>query len=70
MIAYLYESLAATDQLDDECWQKYLAYEPPEDIRQALEEVDKPHDICNMCPANPKWYHANKQLDPALKKTV
>ena len=70
MIAYLYESLAATNQLDDECWQKYLAYEPPQDIRQALEEVDKPHDICNMCPANPKWYHANKQLDPALKRTV
>jgi len=70
MIAYLYESLAATDQLGDECWQKYLEYKPPEDIRQALEEVDKPHDICNMCPANPKWYHANKQLDPALKKTV
>jgi len=70
MIAYLYESLKATGQLNDECWQKYLAYEPPIDIEQALKEVDMPHDICNMCPANPKWYHANKQLDPALKKTV
>ena len=70
MIAYLYESLKASGQLEDECWQKYLAYKPQEDIRLALEEVDKPTWICNMCPANPKWYHANKQLDPSLKRTV
>ena len=70
MVAYLRESLAATNQLDDPAWQKYLEYQPKDDLREAVIEVDKPHAICSMCPKNPVWYTANQQLDPKLKKTV
>ena len=70
MIAYLRESLEASNQLDDPAWAKYLEYEPPEDLQQAVDEVTKPHWICEMCPSNPQWYTANVQLDPKLKRNV
>lgn len=67
-IAYLHETLASTGQLEEPVWQKYLRYNatpvdaPIEDIHVMAQEVLLPHDICNKCPSNPKWYRANKQL--------
>lgn len=68
-IAYLKESLEATGQSDDEVWQKYLKYKPTpvdapiEDIYKMSDTQWKKHSICNMCPANPKYFYANKQLE-------
>jgi len=76
MISYLRESLDATDQLNDPEWQKYLAYKPTsisastDDIQASFDEVKKPHEICSMCPRNPVWFTATKQLDAKLKKNV
>ena len=68
-IAYLKETLEATGQSDDEAWQKYLKYKPTpvdapiEDIYKMSDTQWKKHSICNMCPANPKYFYANKQLE-------
>jgi len=76
MISYLRESLEATGQLDDPKWKKYLEYKPTsinsseDELRASFKEVLEPHDICNMCSANPKWFTATKQLDSSQKKTV
>lgn len=76
MISYLRESLDATNQMDDPEWQKYLSYKPTsihssqEEIQQSFDEVTKPHWICSMCPRNPVWFTATKQLDAKLKKNV
>jgi len=73
-IAYLKETLSATNQLEDNIWQKYLQYNPVptdapiEDIYKLAESQNKESYICNMCPANPKYFYANKQLD--VKKKV
>lgn len=72
-IAYLHETLSSTGQIYDEVWQKYLNYQPTsvdapiEDLYAMAEEVLNPHQICNKCPSNPKWYRANKQLRGAKK---
>tara|TARA_B100001250_G_scaffold67655_1_gene54180 strand:- start:208 stop:471 length:264 start_codon:yes stop_codon:yes gene_type:complete len=76
MISYLRESLAVTGQLEDPEWQKYLDYKPTsiigteKELRKSFKEVLVPHDICNMCSANPKWFTATEQLDPKKKKNV
>jgi len=76
MISYLRESLAATDQIDDPAWKKYLDYKPTsidaslDDIKESFDEVLKPHDICTMCPRNPVWFTATQQLDARMKKNV
>ena len=76
MISYLRESLAATGQIDDPAWKKYLDYKPTsinasvDDIKESFDEVLKPHDICTMCPRNPVWFTATKQLDATMKKNV
>ena len=76
MISYLRESLAVTGQLEDQEWQKYLDYKPTsitgteKELRKSFKEVLVPHDICNMCSANPKWFTATEQLDPKRKKHV
>ena len=67
-IAYLRETLGSTQQLDDSAWQKYLKYKPTrvdapiEDIYKMADGQNKANSICNMCPANPKWFRAHKQL--------
>jgi organic radical activating enzyme len=68
-IAYLKETLASTNQLNDEVWQKYLNYEaipvdaPIEDIFDMAKQVMTPHEICNKCPSKPKWFPAYRQLN-------
>ena len=67
-IAYLRETLGSTQQLDDPAWQKYLKYKPTradapiEDIYKMADGQNYSHSICNMCPANPKWFRAYRQL--------
>jgi len=74
-IAYLHETLVSTGQVNDPVWQKYLNYQPTpvdapiEDLYAIAEQVLKPHEICNKCPSDPKWYRANKQLK-GVKKVV
>tara|TARA_B100000927_G_scaffold86450_1_gene69652 strand:+ start:292 stop:1242 length:951 start_codon:yes stop_codon:yes gene_type:complete len=74
-IAYLHETLVSTGQIDDPIWQKYLSYKTTsvnaseEDLFAMAKEVLKPHKICNMCPSNPEWRKANKQLQ-GVKKVV
>jgi len=76
MIAYLRESLAATDQLEDPEWQKYLGYKPTsingtdEALRSSFKEVVEPGWICNMCPSRPKVEYAAKIQLKGQKKTV
>jgi len=76
MVAYLRESLAATDQLEDPQWQKYLEYKPTsingseEALRNSFKEVTEPHWICNMCPASPKNYFVARKQINGKKKTV
>jgi MoaA/NifB/PqqE/SkfB family radical SAM enzyme len=76
MIAYLRESLEATDQLNDPHWKKYLNYTPTsihdseESIRNSFQEVVEPHWICNMCPSRPKIEYAAKIQLKGQKKTV
>jgi hypothetical protein len=72
-IAYLHETLVSTGQQNDEVWQKYLQYKavpvdaPEEELFSMADEVLLPHDICNKCPANPKWYKAYRQLKGVKK---
>ena len=67
-IAYLRETLVSTGQVDDPVWQKYLNYHatpidaPIEELYAMADEVLNPHEICNKCPSDPKWYRAIKQL--------
>ena len=67
-IAYLRETLVSTGQVDDPEWQKYLNYHatpidaPIEELYAMADEVLNPHEICNKCPSDPKWYRAIKQL--------
>ena len=67
-IAYLRETLVSTGQVDDPVWQKYLNYyatpvdAPIEELHAMADQVLNPHEICNKCPSNPKWYRAIKQL--------
>ena len=67
-IAYLRETLVSTGQVDDQVWQKYLNYHatpidaPIEELYAMADEVLNPHEICNKCPSDPKWYRAIKQL--------
>ena len=67
-IAYLRETLVSTGQVDDPVWQKYLNYHatpidaPIEELYTMADEVLNPHEICNKCPSDPKWYRAIKQL--------
>ena len=67
-IAYLRETLVSTGQVDDPVWQKYLNYHPTpidapiEELYAMADEVLNPHEICNKCPSDPKWYRAIKQL--------
>jgi len=67
-IAYLRETLVSTGQVDDPVWQKYLNYHatpvdaPIEELYAMADQVLNPHEICNKCPSNPKWYRAIKQL--------
>ena len=67
-IAYLRETLVSTGQVDDPVWQKYLKYHatpvdaPIEELHAMADQVLNPHEICNKCPSNPKWYRAIKQL--------
>ena len=67
-IAYLRETLVSTGQLDDPVWQKYLNYHatpvdaPIEELYTMADQVLNPHEICNKCPSDPKWYRAIKQL--------
>ena len=74
-IAYLRETLRSTQQIDDSEWQKYLKYKPTrvdapiEDIYKMADGQNKSHSICNMCPANPKWFRAHRQLTD-VKKVV
>ena len=42
---------------------------PIEDIYKMADGQNKSHSICNMCPANPKWFRAHKQLTD-VKKVV
>jgi len=67
-IAYLRETLVSTGQVDDPVWQKYLNYHatpvdaPIEELYAMADQVLNPHEICNKCPSDPKWYRAIKQL--------
>jgi len=67
-IAYLRETLVSTGQIDDPVWQKYLNYyatpvdAPTEELHAMANQVLNPHEICNKCPSDPKWYRAIKQL--------
>ena len=67
-IAYLRETLISTGQVDDPVWQKYLNYyatpvdAPIEELYAMADQVLNPHEICNKCPSDPKWYRAIKQL--------
>ena len=67
-IAYLRETLVSTGQVDDPVWQKYLNYyatpvdAPIEELYAMADQVLNPHEICNKCPSDPKWYRAIKQL--------
>ena len=67
-IAYLRETLISTGQVDDPVWQKYLNYHatpvdaPIEELYAMADQVLNPHEICNKCPSDPKWYRAIKQL--------
>ena len=67
-IAYLRETLGSTKQLDDPAWQKYLKYKPTavdapiEDIYKMADNQNHSNFICNMCPSNPKWFRAHRQL--------
>ena len=76
MVAYLRESLAATDQLEDPEWQKYLGYKPTsindtdDALRNSFKEVVEPGWICNMCPSRPKIEYAAKIQLKGQKKTV
>lgn len=70
MIAYMRESLVATNQYDDPMWKKYFKYKPTSidaplvDIEKSFDEVETPHWICNMCPAKiEKKFIASNQLD-------
>lgn len=45
---------------DDEDWEPYLKYKGlgldfnESDLEEFIDNINKPHSICNMCPANPK----------------
>ena len=67
-IAYLSETLTSTKQINDPAWEKYLKYKPTsvdapiEEIYKFADGQNKSSFICNMCPANPSWFRAHRQL--------
>ena len=52
--------LTKSFQLGDEDWAPYLAYKGlgtdfnEEELEEFIDNIQKPHAICGMCPANPQ----------------
>ena len=58
-ISMLETHLTKSLQLDDNDWKPYLEYKglgvdfKESDLEEFIDNIQKPHSICAMCPANP-----------------